>query len=42
MSLFLSKYCEYGLQALLVLATKKKIGWTSLKEITDRLNAPEQ
>lgn len=42
MSLILSKYCEYGLQALLVLATKKKIGWTSLKEITDRLHAPEQ
>lgn len=42
MSLILSKHCEYGIQALLVLATKKTEGWTSLKEITDRLNAPEQ
>ena len=42
MSLILSRYCEYAIQALLVLATKKGDGWVSLSDITERLNAPEQ
>lgn len=41
MSLIFSRQCEYGLQAVLVLATKKSIGWTSISEITERLQVSE-
>ncbi len=38
---FLSRHCDYALQALLVLATRKDEGWTNLLEITRQLDVPE-
>ncbi len=40
MTVLFSRQCEYGIQAALVLSTRKNGGWTSLLEITRRLNVP--
>jgi len=40
MSVFFSRQCEYALQAVIVLATKRGEGWTSLSEITERIDGP--
>lgn len=40
MTVLFSRQCEYGIQAALVLATKKHEGWTALSEITARINVP--
>ena len=40
MSVFFSRQCEYALQAIMVLATKSGDGWTSVSEITERIDGP--
>ena len=40
MSILFSRQCEYALQAVSYLALQPKGTWTSIKELTDRLQIP--
>jgi Rrf2 family iron-sulfur cluster assembly transcriptional regulator len=40
MSIFFSRQCEYALQAVMYLALKAEGEWTSIKELTKKLNIP--